>query len=342
MNVETKQTDVVIIGAGPVGLFAAFECGMLGLKCVVVDALPHVGGQCMALYPEKPIFDIPALPSVTAAELVDRLMEQAAPFNPAIILGAEVSELDKGSSASWRLSLSTGLQIECAAVIIATGAGRLRPNRPDWSGLERFEGKSVRYSVTQKSRYADRTVVITGGGDSAADWAVELAGIARKVYLVHRREKFRAAPDTLQKIHRLVESAAIELLAPAKVHALDGEADQLHSMEIELAGTRRWIACDEALLFFGLSSDGSSYARWGLETEGTEIRVNAKTCATNLPGVFAVGDVATRPSKLKLILAGFSEAATAAHQAHAFCRPGEELFVEYSTARGVPPLQQEP
>mgnify|MGYP003582905780 CR=1 FL=1 len=336
MNTKAMRTDVVIIGAGPVGLFAAFECGMLGLECCVVDALSHVGGQCVALYPEKPIFDIPALPRVTAADLIERLMEQASPFDPTILLSAEVCSLDKGASAAWQLVLSTGQTIECSAVIIATGAGRLRPNRPDWIGLQRFEGRNVHYGVTQKAQFAGRTVVITGGGDSAADWSVELADIAQKVYLIHRRERFRAAPETLQKIHRLAERGKIELLAPANVLALDGEGERLQRMQIEMAGLRRWIDCDDALLFFGLKNEGSSYARWGLVTDGSEIRVNAKTCATNLAGVFAVGDVATRPNKLKLILSGFSEAATASHQAYTFCRPGEDLFFEYSTARGAP------
>jgi thioredoxin reductase (NADPH) len=334
-NKDLQTTDVVIIGAGPVGLFAAFECGMLGLKCCVVDALPHVGGQCMALYPEKPIFDIPALPRVTAAELISRLMEQAAPFNPSFLCGVEIKRFERGGSDRWQIGLSDGVQIECAAVIVATGAGRLRPNKPNWIGLDRFEGKGVHYSVLEKDRFSGRTVVIAGGGDSAADWSVELAAIASKVFLLHRRDHFRAAPDTLKKIQRLAEAGSIELIAPAKVHALHGD-DRLQSMEIEVAGMRRRIECDDALLFFGLVSEGSPYAEWGLETDRFEIAVNAKTNATNLPGVFAIGDVATRPSKLKLILAGFSEAATAAHQAFKFCRPGEELFVEYSTAKGIP------
>lgn len=332
---DIQTTDVVIVGAGPAGLFAAFECGMLGLKCYVVDALAHVGGQCMALYPEKPIFDIPALPQVTAADLISRLMEQAAPFGHTFLFGTEIMRLQREPSERWQVEISNGRRIDCGAVIIATGAGRLRPNKPDWFGLELFEGKGVHYSVLQKNSFADRTVVIAGGGDSAADWAVELAAIAKKVYLIHRRDRFRASPETLHKIKRLAECGSIEVLAPAKVLALDGD-ENLSSMRIELAGAPRRIDCDDVLLFFGLVNEGSPYAEWGLETDRAEIVVNAKTNATNLPGVFAIGDVASRPSKLKLILVGFAEAATAAHQAYKFCRPGEELFIEYSTAKGVP------
>lgn len=333
---NTQTTDVVIIGAGPVGLFAVFECGMLGLNTCVVDAQEQVGGQCAALYPEKPIFDIPALPRVLAGELIQRLVEQAAPFNPTFFCGTEAVDLQRVGGERWRVMLSNDVVVDCGAVIIATGAGRLVPNKPEWANLGKFEGRGIHYSVPQKARFANRIVAIAGGGDSAADWSVELSSLARKIVLIHRRDRFRAAPETLQKIRELASTGTIEVLAPAKIHAVDGDEAQLRRMEVERDGHRSWIECDDALLFFGLAPDSVSYKRWSLDTQGSEIVVNAKTCATNLPGVFAIGDVAARPSKLKLILAGFSEAATASHQAYAYCRPGEELFPEYSTARGIP------
>ncbi|MFY9327478.1 MAG: NAD(P)/FAD-dependent oxidoreductase [Georgfuchsia sp.] len=334
-NHQTTTTDIVIVGAGPSGLFAAFECGMLGLKVHIVEALAQPGGQCSALYPEKTIFDIPAIPNITAGQLISQLLEQVAPFTPAFHCASHIRSLDR-LNERWRVALDSGTLIDCGAVIVATGAGMLRPNRPDWPGLEHFEGKGVHYGVVNKEAFCGRRIVIAGGGDSAADWAVELASVAQSVHLIHRRARFRAAPETLRKVNRLVDAGQIHLLAPAHVTSLGGNGPQLSCLEIDCDGARRWIDCDDLLLFFGLSTDNSPCRGWGLEMEDGQIRINAKTCATNLPGVFAIGDAAGFPGKLKLILAGFSEAATAAHQAYRHCRPDDELFIEHSTARGVP------
>ncbi|MFM0229870.1 NAD(P)/FAD-dependent oxidoreductase [Paraburkholderia sediminicola] len=330
------RTDVVIIGAGPSGLFAAFECGMLGLKCHIVDALAQPGGQCSALYPEKPIFDIPAIPRILAGQLVEQLLEQVRPFEPTFSLGSKVDRLDREGDR-WSVLTSTGSHIDCAAIIFASGAGLLQPNKPDWAGLDRFEQSSVHYSVLSKDAFAGRDIAIAGGGDSAADWAVELAGIARTVGLIHRRDKFRAAPQTLKKIDELIAAGRIEVLAPARVTELIGTASTLSHVKLNTpSDPERIIACTDLLLFFGLVTDTSAYERLGLQVDGMHITVDPQTCATNLSAIYCIGDAAIYPGKLKLILSGFAEAAVAARQAYGSCRPGKELFFEYSTAHGVP------
>ncbi|MEA3104530.1 NAD(P)/FAD-dependent oxidoreductase [Caballeronia mineralivorans] len=336
MSAQTEvKTDVLIVGAGPVGIFTAFECGMAGLKSHLIDALPHPGGQCVALYPEKPIFDIPALPRITGGALIEQLLTQARPFEPVFHCSAHIVEMDRRDDR-WYVVMSSGVKIVCGAIIVASGAGLLRPNKPDWPGLDRFEGCGVHYGVTHKDRFENRSVVIAGGGDSAVDWAVELAPITRSLTLIHRRERFRAAPETLRQMHELVDTGRIEIVAPAKVLGLGGSDQQLQHVEVQVGTSPRIIDCDDMLLFFGLATDASAYHEWGLRIDGTQVVVEPATCATNLAAVFAVGDVATYPGKLKLILTGFSEAAIAAREAYRLCNPNEEIFTEYSTARGVP------
>ena len=330
------EADVAIIGAGPVGLFAVFELGMLKLGSVLIDALAETGGQCAALYPEKPIYDIPAHPAIEAAELIERLEDQIAPFNAPRLLGRCVVGLSGGPGA---FILTTDQQdtIACKAVVIAAGAGAFGPNRPPLEGIERYEQSgSVQYYVRRREDLRGKRVVIAGGGDSAVDWALTLKDIAR-VSVVHRRAKFRAAPESAAQLETAARDGSVELVIPYQLHALHGADGVLSDVEVAtLQGETKRLAADVLLPFFGLSMDLGPIAAWGLESEMHHVRVDPATCQTSMAGVFAIGDVATYPGKLKLILQGFSEAAMAAHAIFGVVRPGEALHFEYSTTKGVP------
>ena len=331
------QTDIVIIGAGPVGLFAVFEAGMLKMRCHVVDALDMLGGQCAALYPEKPIFDIPAYPKIEAAALIDRLAEQAAPFDPVYHLGQQVDRLAPDPAGGWRLTTSTGTEIQAKAVIVAAGVGAFGPNRPPLAGIEAFEGTSVLYYVKQREALRGKRVVIAGGGDSAVDWALLLADIAARVSVVHRRPKFRAAPENAERLRQLGESGALDLVIPFQLSGLEGAGKQLSAVLVKnLDGTKRRLEADVLLPFFGLAMNLGPIADWGLNLDQNRIVVDPATAATSVPGIYAIGDISHYPGKLKLILSGFSEAAMAAHAIHPIVHPGEVLHFEYSTTKGVP------
>jgi thioredoxin reductase (NADPH) len=332
----THTTDIAIIGAGPVGLFAVFQCGMLKMHCHVVDTLEGIGGQCTALYPEKPIYDIPAYPSIDAADLIAKLEAQAAPFHPTYHLGQRVESL-KQTETGWRLATSTGTVIEAKAIIIAAGCGAFGPNRPPLDGLEAYEGHSVFYMVTRKEAFRGKHVVIAGGGDSAVDWAVSLADIAAHISVVHRRPKFRAAPETISQLETLArERDNVELVIPYQLHGLEGEGQQLTAVHVAtLEGEVRRLPADVLLPFFGLAMELGPIASWGLGLELNHIAVDAGTMQTNIEGIFAIGDIATYHHKLKLILCGFSEAAMAAHAAYALVHPDTALHFEYSTSKGV-------
>ena len=334
---EGDRTDVAIVGAGPVGLFAVFECGMLKMRCRVLDALDMPGGQCAALYPEKPIYDIPGYPTIGAAELVDRLAQQAAPFHPRYHLGSPVETLRAVPGDGFELTNSAGMRLKARAVIIAAGVGAFGPNRPPLAGIEEFEGRSVFYHVGRREDLRGKRVVIAGGGDSAIDWAISLAEIAERVIVVHRRPKFRGAPEAVAQLQRLAEAGRIDLAIPSQLHALGGSAGRLsHVVLADLAGTTRSVAADVLLAFFGLSMNLGPIAQWGLSLAHNHIAVDPASCATSVPGIFAIGDIATYPGKLKLILSGFAEAAMAAHAAYPLVHPDEALHFEYSTTRGVP------
>lgn len=342
MTTPASATDVVIVGAGPVGLFAVFECGMLKLRCQVVDTLEMIGGQCAALYPEKPIYDIPGYPRILAQELVDRLAEQAAPFEPVYHLGQQVTGLERlaasdGKGGRWRVTTSKGTVIDATAVIIAAGCGAFGPNRPPLAGIEDYEGHSVHYLVQRRESFRGQRIVIAGGGDSAVDWANSLAELAEKIYVIHRRAKFRAAPESVAHLHRLAESGKVELVIPYQLAGLEGDGRQLSGVVVaDMEGHTRTLPADSLLPFFGLSMNLGPIADWGLDLEHHHIAVNPATSETSAAGIFAIGDIAHYQGKLKLILAGFSEAALAAHAIRPLVYPDEALHWEYSTTQGIP------
>jgi thioredoxin reductase (NADPH) len=343
MNTSTLVTDVAVIGAGPVGLFAVFECGMLGMACQVIDVLDIAGGQCSALYPEKPIYDIPGHPEILAGTLIEKLQAQARPFRPHYHLGQQVTEIVNTPSGRWALTTSIGTEIDAGAVIIAAGVGAFGPNRPPLPGIEAFErqpsGRGVHYFVARREDYRGKRVVIAGGGDSAVDWAISLAGIAESVSVVHRRDKFRAAPESVRQLRALVGDGDVELVVPFQLAALEGENGELRSVVVrDLDGSMRDLPADVLLPFFGLSQNLGPIAEWGLNLYRNHIAVDPATCGVGQPGVFAIGDIATYPGKLKLILTGFAEAATAAHAIYPLLHPGEPLHFEYSTTKGIPTI----
>ncbi len=338
MSQNLHSTDVVVIGAGPIGLFAVFECGMEKLSCHVVDALEAIGGQCAALYPEKPIYDIPAHPAISGQELIDRLAAQAAPFKPVYHLNQRVEGLVRDAATGrFAVTTSAGTTISAGAVIVAAGTGAFGPNRPPLKRLAELEGTSVFYMVRRREDFRGKRVVIAGGGDSAVDWAISLSEVAAKVFVVHRRANFRAAPESEAKLADLARTGAVELVVPFQLKAIDGADGKLATVTVaDLEGKTRDIEADILLPFFGLAANPGPIATWGLAMEGHAILVDPATAATSIPGVFAAGDITQHPGKLKLILSGFAEAATAAHAARAFLHPGEITHFAHSTTQGVP------
>lgn len=330
------KKDVVVIGAGPSGLFAVFECGMLGLKCAVFDALAEIGGQCTALYPEKPIYDIPGFPSVLAGDLIAHLEAQVAPFAPEYHLGQQIVSLSK-EGGFWRVKSSKGVEIECSAIIIAGGAGAFGPNRPPLQDIEKYEGTSVFYMVRRKEDFRGKRIVIAGGGDSAVDWALSLAPIAEKLYVVHRRDKFRAAPESVRQMEDFVNKGQIEMVVPYQLHNLRGQDNKINEVIVQtLEGQERSLPADVLLPFYGLSTDLGPIGEWGLTVEHKHIAVDPATSQTSVEGIYAIGDIAAYKNKLKLILTGFNEGALAAHAIHRQMFPDQELHFEYSTTKGVP------
>ena len=332
---QTITTDVAIIGAGPAGLFAIFECGMLKMRSVLIDTLEATGGQCSALYPEKPIYDVPAYPSILAGDLIERLEAQAAPFRPEKLLAQRVDGLVRDGE-DFVLTTSAGRVVRARAVLIAAGAGAFGPNRPPLDGLAAYEATgAVRYLVNRREEFRGKRVVIAGGGDSAVDWALSLKDIAH-VTMVHRRPKFRAAPESAAQLEAAAAAGEIAMAVPYQLHGLEGTDGRLSAVVLAtLKGEEMRVEADHLLAFFGLSMELGPIAEWGLGLEKHHITVNPATCETNIPGIHAIGDIATYPGKLKLILQGFSEAAMAAHAIHPRVFPGEALHFEYSTSKGV-------
>lgn len=331
---QTYTTDVAIIGAGPTGLFAVFECGMVGLKTHVIDSLEILGGQCTALYPEKPIYDIPGFPDILAQDLIHNLERQAEPFAPVYHLGQSVQSLTTGTD--FTLTTSKGESVKAKAIIIAGGGGSFGPQRPPLEGIESYEGTSVFYAVRRKQDFAGKNIIIAGGGDSALDWAISLSDIAT-VSLVHRRHKFKAAPASVTKLESLAASGKIKLIVPGQLKALQGANGKLSHVVIENEGNPdQTVPADILLPFFGLSTSLGAVAEWGLNLDRNHIAIDPSTCATNIPGIYAIGDIAAYDKKLKLILTGFAEAAQAAHAIRDRIHPDAPHHFEYSTTKGIP------
>jgi thioredoxin reductase (NADPH) len=338
MSAETYKADVAVIGAGPAGLFAVFECGMLGFSCHVVDALPDIGGQCTALYPEKPIYDIPGCPSILAGELVENLERQAAPFKPVYHLSQKVVSISD-NDGSLSVITSANTRIQARAVIIAAGAGAFGPNRPPLDGLEAYENKSVFYAVRRKADFAGKNIVIAGGGDSAVDWTLSLYEAAQSLTLVHRRAKFRAAPESVRQLEHLVGLGHVRLAVPAQLDSLSGTDGVLKAVRVRYDDdVCEDIQADILLPFYGLSNDMGALSDWNIVMEGGHIKVEAHDCATSRPGIYAIGDIVSYKDKLKLILTGFAEAAQAAHAIYRQIYPDTPLHAEYSTTKGLPTL----
>lgn len=331
----THKTDLVIIGAGPAGLFSIFEAGMLKIKCHVIDTLEHIGGQCSALYPEKPIYDIPAHPKILASELIDKLEEQAKPFSPTFHLNQRVDKISKISNG-FIVETSKNEKIECSAIIIAAGCGAFGPNRPPLKNIEEYEGKSIFYSIKSKALFADKKVVIAGGGDSAVDWAISLADIAKKISLIHRRDKFRCAPESVDKLKQLANDGKIDLIVPYQLDSIDGVNGNLNRVNVKnFDNSIMEIEADYLLPFYGLSMELGPIADWGLNLHKNFIDVDVATMRTSIEGIYAIGDIAHYKNKLKLILNGFGEAAIACHDIYKIVFPDQVFHFEYSTSKGI-------
>lgn len=327
-----NETDVVIIGAGPVGLFAVFELGLLNLKAHLVDILDKPGGQCAELYPEKPIYDIPALPVVTGQELTDRLMEQIKPFAPVFHLGEMVEGLSKNENDTWRVTTDSGTTIDTKVVVIAAGGGSFMPKKPPIKDIEHYEGTSVFYAVKKMAVFEGKDIVIVGGGDSALDWTLNLLPKARSITLVHRRDDFRAAPDSVSKMREQVATGKMKLVI-GQVSELIGANGQLESIVVkDDAGTETTLPCNALLPFFGLTMKLGPVANFGLQLHENLIPVDTEKFETSESGIFAIGDINHYAGKLKLILSGFHEAALMAQQAFRYCRPNEKLRFQYTTS----------
>ena len=328
--------DIAIIGAGPTGLFTIFQAGMLGLKACVIDTLEFIGGQCSALYAQKPIYDIPGFSAITAQELIQNLKKQAAPFEPKYFLNQQCLNI-KREVDIWLLESSKNV-IKAKAIIIAAGAGFFSPRKPPLNDIEDYENISVFYHVADKNLFKDKIVTIAGGGDSALDWAVVLANsIAKKLYIVHRRSDFRGAPKTVEKINKLCDLNKIELVTPYQLDNLKGNDGVLHMITVKNPEDHVLsFESDYLLPFFGMSMDIGPISNWNLSIKNRHIEVDPATMQTSLPGVFAIGDICHYPGKLKLMLTGFAEAAQACHSAYKIINPDLPLHFIHSTTKGLP------
>lgn len=329
------ETDVVIVGAGPVGLFAVFELGLLDIRAHVIDILPKVGGQCAELYPEKPIYDIPGFPMVTGQGLVDNLMAQIEPFHPTFHLSEMVETVESLGTAEaplFRLRTDAGTEFVTKAIIIAAGGGSFQPKKPPIPGIEGFEGSSVFYAVRQMEPFRHKRILIVGGGDSALDWTVNLAPLAKRLTLLHRRDAFRAAPDTVNKMRALVAAGAMDFHL-GQVVKLEGKAPVLEGAVVRRDdGSTFAIACDVLLPFFGLTMKLGPIADWGLNLHENLVPVDTEKFETSVPGIFAIGDINSYPGKLKLILSGFHEGALAAQRVFHYVYPDKRLVFQYTTS----------
>ena len=329
------ETDILIIGAGPVGLFTVFEAGLLGLKCHIIDALAKPGGQCAEIYPKKPIYDIPGMPEVMAGDLIDNLLEQIKPFSPGYTLGERAEKLIKNEDGSFDVVTNMNKVHNAKVIAIAGGLGSFEPRKPPLDSILDYEGKGVEYMVKNPEYFQDKKIVIAGGGDSALDWTIELSKLAKKVTLVHRRNEFRGAVDSVEKVQKLKNSSIIDVITPAEVIKLRGK-DKLESLEINHNDDFKTIETDFFIPLFGLVPKLGGISNWGLDLEKNSIVVNnSLDYQTNVPGVFAIGDINTYPGKLKLILCGFHEATLMCQSAYKIINPNKKNILKYTTVSGV-------
>jgi thioredoxin reductase (NADPH) len=332
---EPIDTDICIIGAGPVGLFAVFEAGLLKMRCHLIDVLPQVGGQLSEIYPHKPIYDIPGFPTINAQQLVDGLMEQIEPFKPTFSLGERVNELFQLDDGTFVIRTGDDTEVHSKVVVIAGGLGCFEPRKPAIDNLEAFEGRGVAYMVKNPEAYRGRKVVLAGGGDSALDWTIFLADVAEQVTLIHRGDTFRGAPDSAEKVFELAKEGRINLILQSHIKSISGNG---HLQEVEIVGRENEtavIAADHLIPLFGLTPKLGPIAEWGLNVDSSAIMVNTVDYSTNVPGVFAIGDINIYPGKLKLILCGFHEAALMAQSAFKYVYPAQKLSFKYTTVYGV-------
>jgi thioredoxin reductase (NADPH) len=329
---EVIKTDVLIIGAGPCGLFAVFELGLLDMRVHLVDILDKLGGQCAELYPEKPIYDIPGIPLVTGQGLTDALMEQIKPFNPTFHLSEMIEKIEKIGDPLFRVATDAGKVFETKVVVIAAGGGSFQPKRPPVPGIEAYEGTSVFYAVRKMEQFRGKDLLIVGGGDSALDWTLNLQPIARRVTLLHRRDDFRAAPHSVEQMRALVAADKMDLRI-GQVTSLEGEDGKLTAVQIKgNDGQTSKVECNTILPFFGLTMKLGPIADWGINLDNNLIPVDTEAFETNVPGIFAIGDINTYPGKLKLILSGFHEGALMAQKAHRYVYPDKRLVFQYTTS----------
>ncbi|WP_418502234.1 NAD(P)/FAD-dependent oxidoreductase [Flagellimonas sp.] len=331
------KTDILIIGAGPTGLFAVFEAGLLQLKCHLIDALPQAGGQCSEIYPKKPIYDIPGFPEVLAGELVDNLMEQIRPFQPGFTLGERAETIEKLDDGTFVVTTNKGTKHHAPVVAIAGGLGSFEPRKPLLDNLAQYEDNGVAYMIKEPEVYRDKKVLIAGGGDSALDWSIFLADVAQEVTLVHRRNEFRGALDSVEKVQHLKNQGKIKLMTPAEVVSLHGDG-KLEKVMVRNTDTDEdtEVAVDHFIPLFGLSPKLGPIGNWGLEIEKNAIKVdNTLDYQTNIPGIYAIGDVNTYPGKLKLILCGFHEATLMCQSAYQRIHPDKKYVMKYTTVGGV-------
>lgn len=329
------KTDIIIIGAGPTGLFAVFEAGLLKLRCHIIDALPQPGGQLAELYPKKPIFDIPGFPSIGAGELIDNLMEQIKQFEPGFTLNEIATTVEKQEDETFIVTTNRGTKVHGKAVAIAGGLGSFEPRKPLIDNIADYEEKGVEYFVRQPEMFRDKKIVIAGGGDSALDWTIFLSDIAEEVTLVHRRNEFRGALDSVDKVIELKKLGKVNLITPAEITAIQGDG-KVEKLEIEKEGEKFYIETDYFIPLFGLSPKLGPIANWGLEIEKNAIKVNnALDYQTNIEGIYAIGDINTYPGKLKLILCGFHEATLMCQSVYNRLNPGKKFILKYTTVAGV-------
>lgn len=329
------QTDLCIIGAGPVGLFTVFEAGLLKMRCHLIDALPQVGGQLAEIYPKKPIYDIPGYPSILAGELVDNLMAQIAPFKPTFTLGERVEALDRQPDQSFVVRTNLGTEVACKAVVIAAGLGCFEPRKPELANIDAYEHKGISYMILDPEKYRGKKVILAGGGDSALDWTIFLADVAAELTLVHRNETFRGAVDSAEKVAELAQSGRIRLLLSSELTGLEGD-EQLRAVQItNKQKESSWYQTDYLIPLFGLSPKLGPIEGWGLNLDKNAIEVAVHDYSTNVPGIYAIGDINTYPGKLKLILCGFHEAALMVQSAFKLVYPDQKLSFKYTTVNGV-------